>query len=478
MKYLDKAEVHAISKVSTIIRSISLPYLFHTVHLYAEDSPGLRDLTAAYVRGRALCKNITELRLDYRQFLRDSDRNLLSTVGVISVTDANLLRRIQHEPMCRLTTLVLHHVTLVDAWFQVIFHAQTLRRLHLDRCWFEKSTTPFPPTNISELVLQHQHDAHKTDALVLFLAPRLEILEVDDVWVSALLVTYPRLRKYVVRIRKELDRVITETLRGFLIRTTTIEHLELGVVLPSSTVPLPARALPRLRMFDVALSDGFAATKLVAGPRAPLGTLRIRDELVRSHDLGSVGRFLDVPYAVCALQLAFRKHNVAELLAAQLDRGLPGVERLSLDIRANHVCLLGQGDLGLCRDCTVLDSVLIGASEFVHHVKAAGAIQIQDGDDDDDCSGRTCLHKLKKIDVDIDVDSIGTTSAQELDAWFRSAVLAACPALEEMHLRIWKANDRGVEEDRARLGRRFWARWCMRIDDGSWRYEWGFYLGV
>lgn len=478
MKYLDRPELHAISKVSTIIRSISLPYLFHTVHLYAKDSPGLRDLTAAFVRRWAVCKNIIELRLDYSQFLRDPDRNLLSTVGSISVTDATLFKRIHREPMCRLTTLVLHHVTLVDAWFQVIFRTQTLRRLHLDRCWFERSTTPFPPTNISELVLQHQHYIHEIDSLVWFLAPRLEILEVDSVWVSALVATYPRLRKYVVRIRKELDRILTETLREFLIRTTTLEHLELGVVLPSSTVPLPARALPRLRVFDVALSDGFAATKFLAGPRAPLGALRIRDDLVRSHDLGSVERFLDIPYAVCALHLAFRKHNVAELLAAQLDRGLPDVERLSLDIRANHVCLLGLGDLGLCRDCTVLDSVLIGASEFVHHVKAAGAIQIQDGDDDDDCSGRTCLHKLKKIDVDIDVDSIGTTSAHELDAWFRSAVLAACPALEEVYLRIWKANDRGVEEDRAVLGRRFWARWCMGIDDGSWRYEWGFYLGV
>jgi hypothetical protein len=177
---------------------------------------------------------------------------------------------------------------------------------------------------------------------------------------------------------------------------------------------------------------------------------------------------------VSELHLAFRKqHSIAELLPAQVDRGLPDIERLYLNIRANHLCLLPRGDLGLCRNCTVLDSNLIGVSEFVNRVKARYPIQ----EDDSDCSRSPCLHKLEKIDVEIDVDSIGTTSPQTLDEWFHCVLAANCPVLKEVYFRVWKANDQGVGENRAELGPRFWARWHVGIEE-QWRYKWGFHLST
>jgi len=474
MEYLEKPGVNAISKVSIILRIISLPFLFHTVHLNAKytDTPGLRHLAKAYVHNQALCKHITELRLDYSRIFVNSSRGIRSTVG-ISQTDADLFREINRSPLSCLTTLVLRDVTLVDVWIHSILNSQTLRRLHLHECWCNEWTMPLPSTKISELVLQNSSDSLELGMLAVFLAPQLEVLELHSMSSSTIFPeTCTRLRKYVFRLPEERNGYSIGHLREFLIHTTTIEELELGVVLPSYTLPLPPSALPNLRLYDITLSDGMAATKFITGPRRKLGTLHIRDDLLVSHDLHSVQNFLDLPYEVSELRLTFRRHIIEELLPAQMDRGLPDVEALHLNIRANHLCLLPWGDLGLCRNCTVLDSALIDLSEFVDRVKAA---PLQE--EDSDCSKSPCLQKLKKIDVDIDMDSIGTTSPHALDEWFRCVVAANCPVLEEVYLRIWKANDRGVEENRAELERRFWARWHLGIDE-HWHYKWGFHLGI
>lgn len=478
MKVLEKPELHAISKVSAILRSISLPFLFHTVHFDAGDGPGLGHLADAFIQEQTLCKNITELRLAYRQALVKPLGNARAPFR-ISEADAAFFRGIDSSPISCLTTLVLHNVALVDLWVRSIFKSQTLRRLHIHACSCDKFTRPFPSTHISELVIREPRcDEPEFNALVTFLARQLEVLEVHnpiyfgDIALPAVFpTTCPRLRRYVLRVPKERSGSIVSYLHEFLVRTTTIEDLELGMIFPSNTITLPPSALPNLRLYDVMLSDGFPATKFITGPRKKLATLRIRDHFVLSHDLDSVQSFLDVPYEVSELHLVFRQHLIAELLPAQVDHGLPKLERLYLNIRANHLCLLPRDDPGLCRNCTVLDSNLIGVSEFVNRVKARYPIQ----EDDDDYSRGTCLHKLEKIDVEIEVDSIGTTTPHALDEWFHCVVEANCPALKEVYLRIWKANDQGIEGNRARLGPRFWARWRVEVDE-HWRYKWGFHL--
>lgn len=475
MKDLEKPELHAISEVSAILRSISLPFLFHTVCFHAS---GLWQLADVYAQEQTLCKNITELRVDYRQVLVKSKGNT-EAISRISQADAAIFRRIDRSPMSCLTTLVLHKVTLVDLWVRSIFSSQTLRRLHVHACLCDKLTKPFPSTKINELVIQAPYDNNQEfGALVTFLATQLEILEIHGhlLFTNMSLLTFfpatcPRLRRYVLRLPRKHNEYFISRLHVFLVHTTTIEELELRVVFPSDTITLPPSALPNLREYHVTLGDGLPATKFIAGPRKRLGILSIRDDFVVSHDLDSVQKFLDVPYEVSELRLIFRQHSVAELLPAQMDRGLPDIERLYLNIRANHLCLLPRDDPGLCRNCTVLDSNLIGVSEFVNRVKVSCPIQ----EDDGDCSRSTCLHKLEKIDVEIDVDSIGTTTAHSLDEWFHCVVAVNCPALREVCLRIWKANDQGIGENRAGLGPRFWARWHLEIEE-HWRYKWGFHL--
>lgn len=480
MKVLEKPELHAISKVSAILRSISLPFLFHTVHFDARGGPGLGHLAGAYIQEQTLCKNITELRLDYRQALIGSNGNTRETFR-ISQADAAFFSGIDNSPMSCLTTLVLHKVTLVDLWVRSIFKSRTLRRLHIHACLCDKFTRSFPSTHINELVLQEpQCGNQEFDALVTFLAPQLEVLEVHDPRFftdMALPTVFPatctRLRRYVLRIPKERSVFSISCLHDFLVRTTTIEDLELSMIFPTNAIALPPSALPNLRLYDVTLSAGFPATKFITGPRKRLAILRIRDHFVLSHDLDSVQNFLDVPYGVSELHLDFRQHLIAELLPAQVDQGFPKLERLYLNIRANHLCLLPRDDPGLCRNCTVLDSNLVGVSDFVNRVKARYSIQ----EDDGDCSRSTRLHKLEKIDVEIEVDSIGTTTPHTLDEWFHGVVEANCPALKEVYLRIWKANDQGIEGNRASLGPRFWARWRVEVDE-HWRYKWGFHLST
>jgi len=472
MKDLENPELHAISKVSAILRNISLPFLFHTVRFSAGGSPALRYLASAYAKKHTLCKNITELRLDYCRAIVSPNGNIRATLR-ISQADADFFRAIERSATSCLTTLVLRKVDLVDAWIHSIFNSQTLRRLRIHACWCDKLTTPFPSTKISELALEEQYSNYDFDAFVTFLALQLEVLEIHRPTNMALPTVFPatcpRLRRYVLRLPKEHNGLLLNRLHIFLDSTTTIEDLELGIAFPLHT--LHPSALPNLRVYDVTLSNGFPATKLITGPRKRLSTLRIRDDFVVSHDLGSIQYFLDVPYEVSELHLAFRQHCISELLPTQVDRGLPEIERLYLNIRANHLCLVPRGDLDLCRNCTVLDSNLIGVSEFVNRVKGPFPIQ----EDDGDCSGRPCLHKLEKIDVEIDVDSIGTTSPPTLDEWFHNVVAANCPVLKEVYLRVWKANDQGVGEDRDGPAPRFWARWYVGIE-GCWRYKWGFHF--
>ena len=476
MKVLEKSELHAISKVSAILRSISLPLLFHTVHLHARDGPGLQHLADAYIQEQALCKNITKLRLDYRQAITKAGVSAWGTFK-ISQADAAFFSGIDGSPMSCLTTLVLHKVALVDLWVHSIFESQTLRRLQVHACLCNTLTKPFPSTQISELVIEELQysDNQEFDALVTFLAPKLKVLEIhgrlsftETSLPTVFPTTCPRLRRYVLRVHRARYHFFVRCLTEFLVRTTTIEDLDLGVIFPSDPMTLPPSALPNLRLYDVALSEGFPATKYITGPRKGLGILRIRDDFLL-HNFDNVQNFLDVPYEVSELHLTFRQPKIAKLLPLQVDQGLPNIERLYLNIRANHLCLSPQDDPSLCQYCTVLDYNLIGVSEFVNRVKARYPIQ----EDDGDCSRSTCLHKLEKIDVEIDVDRIGTTTPHTLDEWFHCTVEANCPALKEVYLRVWKANDQGTRGDRAGLGLRLWARWHREIDE-QWRYKWGF----
>lgn len=478
MKHLANPELHAISKASAILRSISFPFLFHTVRIHVGDSPGLQHLAQAYFNKEAVCKIITELRLDHFQVVENSGWNV-----DISHAVASFFREILRNPISCLTTLVLHEVMIVDTLIHPILKSQTLRRLYFHACWCDKLIKPFPRTKIREFITRDLTHGEGLEAIVAFLAPQLELLEhygftagfppTNQSMPTLFPTRCPQLKRYVLRLVTEGNEILISRLREFLTYATTIEDLELGIPFPSNTFPLPPSALPNLRVYDITLSTGFPATQFITGPRRKLALLRIRDDFVRSHDLDSVRNFLDFPYEVSELHLTFRQYIITELLPAQLGRGLPDIERLYLNIKANHLCLLPRGDFGLCRNCAVLDSILIGVSEFVNCVKAPYPIQ----EDENDCSRSPCLHKVKTIDVDIDVDSIGLTSPHALDEWFHGVITVNCPVLKEVYFRIWKANDQGVEEDRAGLGPRFWSRWHVGVDE-HWCYKWGFYFGT
>jgi len=468
IKYLEKPELHSISKASAILRNASLPFLFHTARFDAKDSAGLRHLAEVYVHKRAVCKNIAELHLDYKQALDNSRGKLWATVGIIWA-EAGIYTGIERSRMSRLTTLVLHDVVVMEVWMHSIFKSRTLRRLHLHTCWCDKWTKPFPPTTVSELVIQDIYHSPEFETLAIFLAPQLEVLEIhskewpgfplmDEPLPSVFPDTCPRLRKYVLTLPITGSRFLIASLREFLIRTITIEDLELCVGFLPDTVPLPSYALPDLRRYDATLSAGFLATKFITGPRK-LGILRIRDDFVRSYDPHSVQNSLDVDYEVSELHLALHHQN-AVLLPAQLDWSFPSIETLHLSMRAKPFRVLLRDDTNMFADHTALDSILIGVSEFFNSVKAAHPIR----EDDSDSSRRLGLQNLKKIDADIDVDSLGATHAFE--QWFHDVVTANCPALKEAYFRVWKVNNQGVRVAEPT----FWARWYMGID-GHWCYE-------
>lgn len=478
IEYLEKQELHALSRTSAILRNASLPFLFRTARFDAKDSAGLRHLAEVYVHKRAVSKNITELHLDYEKALRSSQGKFWATVGIIWA-EAGIYTGIERSRMSRLTTLVLHNVMLVEVWMQSILKSRTLRRLHLHTCWFDKWTKRFPLTTVSELVIQDIHHSQELEALATFLAPQLEVLEVhgkdwhiDKPLPTVFPETCPRLRKYVLRLPIGTSRSLIASLREFLIRTVTIEDLELCVGFFPDTVPLPPSALPNLRLYDTTLSTGFLttgflstgflATKFITGPQK-LGVLRIHDDFVRSYDPHSVQNSLDVSYDVSELHLALHHRN-PELLLAQVDWRFPNIERLHLSIRAKQFRVLSRDDPNVCVDHTALDSILNGLSEFVDCAKAAHPTR----EGDNDCARRLGLHQLKKIEVDLDVDSIGTT-LEAFEKWFHDVVVTNCPALKEAHFRIWKVDNQGVRE----VGTRFWARWRLGIDE-HWRYEGGY----
>jgi hypothetical protein len=472
IKYLEKPELHAISRASAILRNTSLPFLFRTARFDAKDSTGLRQLAEAYVHKRAVCKNIVELQLDYRKAFDNAKGKLWTTVGVIWA-EAGIYTAIERGRMSRLTTLVLREVTLVEVWMHSVLKCRTLRRLHLHTCWCDKWTKPFPPTTVREFVIEDIYHSPELEALATFLAPQLEVLEVRGKdWPGFPLAgkplptvfpeTCPQLRKYVLRLPISGSRSFIASLHEFLIRTPTIEVLELCVGFSPDTVPLPSSALPDLRLYDATLSTGFLATHFINGPRK-LAVLRIRDDFVRSYDRNSLHNSLHVPYEVSELHLTLHHRN-AVFIPTQFDRGLPNIESLYLSMRVQEFYVLSRDDPNVCGDQTALDSVLNTVSEFVKRMKAAYPIQ----EGDNDCSKKLGFHKLKKVDVDIDVDSTIGTSPPAFEKWFHDVVAANCPALKAAYFRVWKVNTKGRRE----AGPTYWARWCMGSDD-HWYYEGG-----
>src|SRR5258706_140694 len=205
--HLEKPELSAISKASAILRNVSLPFLFHTARFDAKDSTGLRHLAEVYVHKRAVCKNIAELHLDYRQAFDNARGRFWATVGVIWA-EAGIYTAIERSRMSRLTTLVLREVMLVEVWVHSVLKCRTLRRLHLHTCWWDKWTRPFPPAKVREFVIQDIYHSPELEALATFLSPQLEVLEVHSKdWPGFPLTekplptvfpeTCPRLRKYV-----------------------------------------------------------------------------------------------------------------------------------------------------------------------------------------------------------------------------------------------------------------------------------------
>ena len=468
IRYLEKPERHAISKASAILRNASLPFLFHTVRFDAKDSTSLRHLAEVYVHKRAVCENITVLHLDYKKAFDNSKRKFWATVGIIWA-EAGIFTAIECSQMSRLTTLVLHEVMLVEVWVHCIFKSRTLRRLHLHTCRCDKWTKPFPPTTLSQLVFQDIYHSQELEVLAIFLAPQLEVLEVySKDWsdfrplYKPLRTIFPetctRLRKYVLRLPIACSRPLTTSLREFLIRTTTIEVLKLCVGFSPDTLPLPSSALPHLRLYDATLSTGFRATKFITGLRK-LGELHIRDDCVLSYDRDSVQDSLNIPYEVSVLHLALH-HRKDKSIPAQLNWRFPNMERLHLNIRAKEFRVLSREYPNVCVDHIVLDSILARVFELVNRVKA-----VHPTEEDKDCSRRLGLHKLEKINVDIDVDSIGTTP-DAFEKWLHAVVTAHCPALNEAYFRVWKVTNHGVREVRPRC----WAKWYMGID-GHWYYE-------
>jgi hypothetical protein len=476
IKYLGKPELHAISQASAILRNTSLSFLFHTVRFGAKDRTGLRDLADAYAHKRAVCKNIAKLHLDYKQASTTSRGKFWAFIEVRWAV-AVIFTGISRSQMPRLTTLVLHETPLFETWVHSILKSQTLRRLHLHACWCSKWTKPFPPTKVSELVIQDVYHSRDLDALAIFLAPQLEVLEVhgklfgftlrNESLLALFPKTCPRLRKYVLRRPNGGKGYLVKHLREFLIRTTTIEDLELGLKFTRATLPLPSSALPNLRLYDVTLWDGFPATRFITGPRRKLCTLRIRDDFVKFHNRATIPHFLHLLYEVSELHLDFpQRYNIAKLFPAQLDGGFPNIENLYLNMRANHLCSLPPDVPDPCPNCSVLGWTLARVSQFINSMKAAYPVQ----ENKHDCSRRLGLHELKTISVDIDVDSCGT-SPWSLETWFHSMVKVNCPVLEEAYFRVWKANH-GEEENRAGVRPRFWDRWRMGMD-GHWCYEYG-----
>jgi hypothetical protein len=427
-------------------------------------------LAEVFVHKRAVCKNITELHLDYRKALDNAKGKFWATVGVIWA-EAGIYTGIERSRMSRLTTLVLREVMLVEVWMHSILKCRTLRRLHLHTCWCDKWTKPFPPPTVSELVLQDIYHSPELEALATFLAPRLEVLEVHSKdWPGFPLTekplptvfpeTCPQLRKYVLRLPISSSRPFISSLREFLIRTTTIEVLELCVGFCSDTVPLPSSALPDLRLYDATLSPGFLATNFITGPRR-LAVLRIRDDFVRSNDFHSIRNALHFPYQVSELHLTLQ-HSNAVFPPTVLDWSLPNIESLHFNMRAKQSRMPSRNNLDSCTDYTTLYAILNGLSTFVKCVKAAHPIQ----EADKDCSRKLGFQKLKKIDVDIDVDSTAGTTPSAFEKWFHDVVAATCPALKGAYFTIWKVDSQGQRE----AGPKFWARWCMGSDD-RWCYE-------
>lgn len=430
-------------------------------------------MAEVYVHKRAVCKNIAELHLDYRQAFDSARGKFWATVGVIWA-EAGIYTAIERSRMSRLTTLVLREVMLVEVWVHSVLKCRTLRRLHLHTCWCDKWTRPFPPAKIREFVIQDIYHSPELEALATFLSPQLEVLEVHSKdWPGFPLAekplptvfpeTCPRLRKYVLRLPISNSKPIIASLREFLIRTTTIEILELCVGFSPDTVPLPSSALPDLRLYDATLSTGFLATHFIDGPRQ-LAVLRIRDDFVRSYDRDSLHNSLHVPYEVSELHLALHHRN-AVLIPTQLDRRLPNIERLHLSMRVQQFHVLSRDDPDVCEGQAALESVLNAVSEFVRCMKAAYPIQ----EGEDDCSKRLGFHKLKKVDVDIDVDSTIGTTPPAFEKWFHDVVTTNCPALKGAHFRVWKVDHQGRRE----AGPIYWARWCMGSDD-RWYYEGGY----
>ena len=352
----------------------------------------------------------------------------------------------------------------MEVWIECILKSQTLRRLHLDACVCHQWPKPFPSTKVSEIAIQDAQYSRELEALVIFLAPQLEILEVHstDLALPEKLLptvfpeTCPRLRKYVLRLPSSGGGSLVAPLREFLIRTITIEDLELSMVFSSDTLPLPSSALPNLRLYDTTLSTGLPAIQFITGPRK-LSILRLRDDFVPLDHLDSVRGVLQVPYDVASLHLALHQHKAVRLLAMS-NRDIWDIEKLHRDMKSNQPDVL---DVNAYSNHPPLTSILIWVSRFVTGVKPVCP-------DDTDHSRRSSSHGLKKIYVDIDVDSIETTP-HEFEKWFHCMVATKCSALKEAYFKVWKVNNQGARGAEPTL----WARWRMGTDK-HWCYEGGY----
>ena len=408
--------------------------------------------------------------MDYKKALDNAKGKFWATLGVIWA-EAAIFSGIEFSLISRLTTLVLHEVTLTEHWVHSVLKCRTLRRLHLHACWCEKLKKPFPPATVREFVIQDIYHSPQIEALATFLAPQLRVLEVrsKDFLGFPLAVkpmpsvfpeTCPRLRKYILRLPISSSRPFIVSLREFLIRTPTIETLELCVGFNPDTMPLPSSALPNLRHYDATLSTGFLATHFINGPRK-LAVLRIRDDFIRPYDRRSLHNSLNIPYEVSALQLTLHRRN-SFLTPTHLDRGLPNIDSLYLNMRVYQYHVLSRSNPNLCNGQTALESVLSAASEFAKCIKTANPGQVGD----DDCSKRLGFHKLKKVNVDIDLDSGIETIPPDFEKWFQDTVTENCTSLKGAYLRVWKINSKGRRE----APPTYWAKWRIGNDD-HWYYE-------
>ena len=396
--------------------------------------------------------------------------------------EALIYKAIKHSLMSRLTTLVLHWLTLAEPWVHCVLKCRTLRRLHLHTCWCEKLKKPFPPTTVREFVIQDTDYSPEIEALSTFLAPQLRILEVrnkhrrglpfgGEPLLAVFPETCPQLQKYLLQLPISDSSFFITSLREFLIRTPTIEILELCVHFDPGTIPLPSSALPNLRHYDTTLSTGSLATHFINGPRR-LAVLHVHDGFILPNDLRSLRNSLHVPYEVSTLHLTL--HNRNSLFApTQLDLDFPNIESLYLNIKVYRSHKLSRHDPIVCNgqtaddsdgcNCqTALEAVLSAASEFVICMKTANPVQV----DDDDCSRRLGFHKLTKVNVDIDLDSSFETTPPAFEKWFHDAVTENCPALKGAYFRVWKMDAR----ERREAVPTYWAKWRMGIDD-HWYYE-------